>query len=366
MLPCVMVLLAVTGLVLGLLSFSLANCFTRWQVFSRGGGFGQGKDWERVVNCQIKAKVADWRVAAIAQTKLPHRVVPEFIAIFIHSQYQKARIVAGQLHEVFLRNRTDGGNKHGLSRYYRAFSLLPYRTSFLIPSSNGQSFFVWVGIGNPRVLFASLAQETSHGSPSELRRQMPTVLKVNNYFYILVRVLWDYKISDDSILPANCHIGPLGYAQSVLRDLPLFLRVLDVDVSQAHNREGSNRLYTPVVSIKKLEWKSSPSPQYFESAADCYDRPHYVLGIISLLGAVCFLGLAGGCWGSERGFSAKREFGLFTLGLACLCISLWLVCHGLGLIYFKVYPCASFSSSLHPFTFLAHCLRPQKRNKLAA
>jgi hypothetical protein len=98
------------------------------------------------------------------------------------------------------------------------------------------------------------------------------------------------------------------------------------------------------IEQSKGGYNPSPSRQYYDSSPDCYKRPHYILGVLCIIGDILFLGLASACWGKIKRSSDKTVVSFLWFGSGALVVCLWLVYHGLGLIEFRVFPCAVLSS----------------------
>jgi hypothetical protein len=128
-------------LILILLSFG--GCLAGGKVFGSRSRFGQRQYRESVVVNQEKAKIARWSVASIAEARLLDGVIPQFIAIFTHSQCEVSHIVEGKISKVFLGNYPERRYKYRIFSYDAVAALFPYRTVFYV-SGSGNAPFIWV------------------------------------------------------------------------------------------------------------------------------------------------------------------------------------------------------------------------------
>jgi hypothetical protein len=80
----------------------------------------------------------------------------------------------------------------------------------------------------------------------------------------------------------------------------------------------------------------------FDKSPNCYERPHYVLGILSGLAGFFCLVLAMG-WFNIPILDADdwRSSRFFYAGVIALSACFWFVYHAFGLIEFQVAPCVS-------------------------
>src|SRR5437764_1396969 len=108
--------------VIGLLS-SFGGGVTGRKVFGSSRRWWQWEDMRCRVLSQVKTKTAGGGITSIAEAKLSDRMVPEFVAVFQHSQYEESHIVSRQFRKIILRNYAEGGYQDRITRYYVALPL---------------------------------------------------------------------------------------------------------------------------------------------------------------------------------------------------------------------------------------------------
>src|SRR5579864_7879398 len=102
-----------------------------------------------------------------------------------------------------------------------------------------------------------------------------------------------------------------------------------VDASQYSDNDGGHSRDEAVLLIKPIDGAGY-------SFAKCFQRPHRVLAIVAILfGFILFFGGLGGIGRQWYGPVLLQV----ALGFIILCIGLWCVYHGFGLLEFEVSPC---------------------------
>ncbi len=328
---------------------ALSDSLARGQVFYGIGWRGEWRDRERIVISKIETERTIRSIIPIAQTKHPPIVASDLITVFVHPGHEKARIVNRQIGEIFLGNDSQRGDKNRISSNGRTSLRPPYGAICLVPSPWGQPL-EGVRVGEARALFASLFQKFQRSSPCKLCWQVPAVLEVNHQFSVLVRIFGDDKVSDDAIFRTNRNVCSLGYVQGILGHPPLFLRIINIHIREADDGESGCCRDGGTVIIKELYKPSNDRP----NRDNCYDRPHYVLAVISFFAGFLFLASAGGCWRLATNDAGSGGFLFFLVGCAFVWICYRFIGHGFNLISFEVFPCASLFSPFRFFAFLAH------------
>src|SRR5207248_11156813 len=112
-------------------------------------------------------------------------------------------------------------------------------------------------------------------SPIKFRLHMSGVLKINHESVLNLRTVGVPELSDNSVfspksdgsLLANLKCF-LGNTICAYHRVPLLFRVRDVNVRQYDDRDGGERRYGTVVSIKEYETPSGESKQCYEPTSN--------------------------------------------------------------------------------------------------
>ena len=153
-------------------------------------------------------------------------------------------------------------------------------------------------------------------------------------------------------LPLGGSRETVSINSAIMHFFPLPLGILNVDKGQPDNGESRQSGYGSVVLVNKTP---SPTPTTVDPAEDCYSRPHPWVALCCGLAALVSLGIASGLWGAvEKSRSDQMRVVFILLGIGALGISYWFVYHGMGLLEFKVSPCALLALPFSLSRFFTH------------
>jgi hypothetical protein len=186
------------------------------EIFGSGGGRWRLESEDHVVR-HVETEARYRSIATIVKNKLVFLEIAKRVTVVVVYDYKKTGIVDWQRSQVCLRDSAESRNQNGVSLYNGTFPLLAHGTAFLVPSSEIKSG-VRMGVCDARIFLTPSSPQGRHSSPSKFSWDMATILKVDNYFSFLFRVLRNNKISQDSVFSSESYISSLTDLQSILRE----------------------------------------------------------------------------------------------------------------------------------------------------
>jgi hypothetical protein len=105
---------------------------------------------------------------------------------------------------------------------------------------------------------------------------------------------------------------------------------MNVDPREGSYNDGRQSGNKSVVFIR-------PINESDDSSAHCFERPHYIFGILAILFGLLLFTI--GLGGFGRFWGQWSAFGQVGLGLILVISGIFCIYHGFGLIEFEVYPC---------------------------
>ena len=197
---------------------ALGGGFAGLKVFGCCGSFWQWHDWPIAVLRQIKTEAAGGSITSITKAKHSFGVSPKFVAIFKLPKYYEPHVISWESRKIVLRNCAECRHKDRISSYCIAFPLFSNGASFYIPSPRKKSL-KGMGICYTTRLFRSASRQKGRvSSPSELRREMPAVLKVDQDFSAGFTIRWDYEVGNNAVFSSYRDMSTLAEIQGRLSE----------------------------------------------------------------------------------------------------------------------------------------------------
>jgi hypothetical protein len=296
------------GFHLFLILLALGNCFAWRQILNGVSVRSEREDREIRFVHQVETQAGGWRIASITQGKHSLAVIPQLIAIFIHTCKDQTLILLGKKRQVFLADFAHSRSQNGIARDYGTLPTFPNATSFLISRAHRKGS-VRVSVFDSALPFAARPYQCDRGSPCELRRQVPAILKKHNYFSILFFIFWNDEVSDDPVFPAQGYVGTL----SGLKGLTAFYI-------------GRDGLLSRFIGRKRLPQSEPSSKEYAENGDDLDNSaPKKLLIIVGFVFVAFSVMLLYKVWSDINfHFSANMNIATYVALILVSALSFWL------------------------------------------